>query len=52
MVLTYKNKFNQKHGFPKNESHTVAEISKLTGYKKAGLETIVSKGEGAYFSNP
>jgi hypothetical protein len=52
MVVTYKDKFNMKYGFPKGTSHSVAEIAKITGYKKAGLETIVSKGQGAYFSNP
>ena len=51
-VDTYKNKFNKKYGFEKDASHSVAEISKLTGYKLAGLKTIVEKGEGAYFSNP
>lgn len=50
--MTYKNKFNSKYGFPKDESHSVAEISKITGYKKSGLETIVQKGKGAFFSNP
>jgi hypothetical protein len=52
MVLTYKNKFNKKYGFAKDASHTVAEIAKLTGYKKSGLETILEKGRGAFFSNP
>jgi thiamine biosynthesis protein ThiC len=52
MVVTYKNKFNAKYGFPKDASHSVAEISKLTGYKKSGLDTIVDKGEGAFYSNP
>jgi hypothetical protein len=52
MVETYRNKFNKKYGFPANASHTVAEISKLTGYKKSGLDTIISKGKGAYYSNP
>lgn len=52
MVETYKNKFNKKYGFAKDASHSVAEISKLTGYKVSGLKTIVSKGEGAYYSNP
>jgi hypothetical protein len=52
MVETYKDKFNKKYGFPKGTSHSVADISKITGYKKSGLETIVEKGEGAYFSNP
>ena len=51
MVLTYKNKFNMKYGFPKDASHSVAEIARLTGYKKSGLDTIVEKGKGAYFSN-
>jgi len=52
MVETYKNKFNKRYGFDKDASHSVAEISKLTGYKKSGLETIVQKGRGAFFSNP
>lgn len=51
MVLTYKNKFNKKYGFEKDTSHTIAEISKLTGYKKSGLETIFEKGKGAFYSN-
>lgn len=52
MVNTYKNKFNIKYGFPKDASHSLPEISKLTGYKLSGLKTIVDKGEGAYYSNP
>jgi hypothetical protein len=51
MVETYKNKFNKKYGFDKNESHSLSEISKLTGYKLSGLKIIQEKGEGAYFSN-
>ena len=52
MVTTYKQKFNLKYGFPKGQSHTVADIARLTGFKKSGLETIVDKGIGAYYSNP
>lgn len=52
MVETYKDKFNKKYGFPKDTAHSVADISKITGYKKSGLETIVEKGKGAYFTNP
>lgn len=51
MVLTYKMKFNKKYGFPKDEPHSIAEIAKITGYKKSGLQTIVQKGRGAFFSN-
>jgi hypothetical protein len=52
MVITYKNKFNSRYGFPKDAAHSVAEISQLTGYKKSGLDVIISKGKGAYYSNP
>jgi hypothetical protein len=51
MVLTYKNKFNMKYGFPKDASHSIAEIARLTGYKKAGLDTIFDKGVGAFRTN-
>ena len=52
MVLTYKQKFNKKYGFDKEKSHSMAEISRLTGYKLSGLRTIKKKGMGAYYSNP
>lgn len=52
MVETYRDKFNKKFGFKKGSSHSLSEISKKTGYKKAGLEKIVEKGEGAFYSNP
>lgn len=52
MVLTFKQKFNKKYGFDKDESHSIEEISKITGYTLKGLKDIFSKGEGAYFSNP
>jgi len=52
MVLTYKNKFNKKYGFDKDESHSIEEIAKITGYSKKHLEMIVEKGKGAYYSNP
>ena len=51
MVLTYKNKFNIKYGFQKDAPHSLAEISKLTGYKLSGLQTIVNKGIGAFSTN-
>lgn len=51
-VNTYKNKFNKKYGFDKDQSHSIADIAKITGYKKDGLETIYDKGVGAYYSNP
>jgi hypothetical protein len=41
-----------KHHLPKDKSHTLEEIAKLTGYKKKGLQTIFNKGVGAYHTNP
>lgn len=52
MPLTYKNKFNLKYGFTKDQSHSLEDISKLTGYKKSGLQTIFNKGVGAFKTNP
>ncbi len=51
-MATYKEKFNRKYGFPKDKSHSMTEISRLTGYKLSGLRTIKKKGEGAFYSNP
>ena len=50
--LTYKQKFNRKHNQPLNKSNSIADIARLTGYKKSGLQTIYNKGTGAYKTNP
>ena len=52
MVLTYKNKFNKYYGFQKDTAHSIEDISKISGYNLKGLKTILSKGEGAFYSNP
>jgi hypothetical protein len=52
MVLTYKNKFNKKYGFQKDEPHSIQEIAKLTGYCAGQLQIIFNKGVGAYKTNP
>lgn len=52
MVLSYKQKFNRKYGFKKDESHSLAEIAKVSGYKLSGIKTIYDKGVGAFYSNP
>ena len=51
-MTTYKQKFNKKYGFPQGTAHSIADISKVTGYKQSGLKTIFEKGEGAYYNNP
>jgi len=51
-MATYKEKFNKKYNQPKSKSHSLEEISKLSGYQLKGLKRIVKKGEGAYKTNP
>jgi len=52
MTLTYKQKYNKKYGFDKDQSHSHSDISKTTGYTKSGLQTIYNKGIGAFKTNP
>ena len=52
MTKTYKQKFNKKYGFSKNESHSIKEIASLSDITYRNALKIVKKGEGAYFSNP
>tara|TARA_R100000541_G_scaffold523_3_gene3667 strand:+ start:846 stop:1112 length:267 start_codon:yes stop_codon:yes gene_type:complete len=52
MVETYKNKFNKKHGFKKDTSHSIKEIASLSNIKYNNALKIVKKGEGAFYSNP
>jgi len=48
---TYKQKFNKKYKFPKDKSHSLTDIAKITGYDKKHLQMIIDKGKGAFYSN-
>jgi len=52
MVRTYKQQFNKKYGQKLEQPNSLKDISKLTGYKLSGLQTIFEKGKGAYKTNP
>ena len=52
MKLTYKQQFNKKYKQPLNQSNSLSDISRLTGFKKSGLQTIYNKGTGAFKTNP
>jgi len=52
MPITYKDLFNIKYNFKKGTSHSIQDISKITGYKLSGLKIIFNKGIGAYKTNP
>jgi len=51
MVVTYKDKFNKLYGFPKGASHSIEDISKITGFELKGLKKIVKHGQAAFFTN-
>jgi len=51
-MKTYKQLYNQKYKFKKDKAHSLKDISKTTGYKLSGLQTIYNKGIGAYKTNP
>ena len=51
-MATYKEKFNIKYKQPKDQANSLDDISRLTGFKKSGLQTIYNKGVGAYRTNP
>jgi len=52
MTLSYKNRFNLKYGFDKNQANSIKEIAKLSNIKYTNALKIVKKGEGAFYSNP
>jgi hypothetical protein len=45
--LTYKQKFNKKHGQPLNQSNSLDKIAKLSGIKRSAIQKIYNKGIGA-----
>jgi len=52
MVLTYKQRFNKKYGFPKDEPHNKKEISQITGIPMKYLDESYDRGVGAFKTNP
>jgi len=52
MVVTNRQKFNKKYGFPLNASHSINEISKLSGVSMSILNEVKKRGMGARRTNP
>jgi hypothetical protein len=50
--MTWKQKFNKKYGCSLDANHSLAEVARLSGYTKSGLQEIYDKGVGAWKSNP
>lgn len=51
MVQTNKQKYNKKHGFKLNESHSLEDIAKKTKIKKSILQAVYNRGTGAWRTN-
>ena len=51
MVLTYRQQFNKKYGFPKDASHSKEDISKITGIPMSYLDESYDRGVGAWKNN-
>ena len=51
-MLSNKNKFNKKYGFPKDAPHSKAELVRITGVPKRILDAVYDRGLGARRSNP
>tara|TARA_R100001086_G_scaffold236516_1_gene159987 strand:- start:986 stop:1330 length:345 start_codon:yes stop_codon:yes gene_type:complete len=51
-MATNKQKFNKKYGFKRDEGHSKAEISKITGIPKSILDKVFDRGVGARRTNP
>jgi hypothetical protein len=52
MVVTNKDRYNTKYGFPKGTSHSKRDISKTTGIPMSILNEVYDRGLGARRSNP
>tara|TARA_R110001583_G_scaffold52153_1_gene162272 strand:+ start:619 stop:963 length:345 start_codon:yes stop_codon:yes gene_type:complete len=51
-MVSNKQRFNAKYNFPKDQGHSRAEISRLTGIPMSILNQVYSRGQGARRSNP
>ena len=48
---THRERYNKKYGFKKDDSHSIADISKTTGIKKSILQQVYNRGVGAHKTN-
>ena len=51
-MVTWKEKYNKKNGFEKNQSHSLKDIAKTTRIKKSILQAVYDRGIGSWKSNP
>ena len=51
MVITNRQKYNKKYGFPRDASHSKKDISKTTGIPMRILNKSFDRGVGAWKNN-
>jgi len=51
MPKTHKQKVLRKYGLP-DTGHSLAELSKVSGYSRHTLQEVYNRGIGAYKTNP
>ena len=50
-MITHKEHFLKAHGLPTNESYSLVELAKISGYKRSVLSEVEKRGFGAYKNN-
>jgi len=50
-MVTYKEKYNKKYNFNKDQSHSLDDISKTTKIDKSILQQVYNRGIGAWKTN-
>lgn len=51
-MSTFKEKYNKRYGFSKDQAHSKADISKTTGIKMSILDKVYDRGLAAHKNNP
>ena len=49
---THKEQWNLRHGFPKDKSHSLASLARVSKYPVAVLQEVYNRGVGAHATNP
>jgi hypothetical protein len=52
MGITHKQSFNKRYKQPLNQSNSIKQIAKLSGFSIKTLQEVYNRGYGAYFTNP
>ena len=52
MGLTHKQQWNKRHGFDKDESHSLAKIARVSKQPISRLQKVYDRGVGAHKTNP